>query len=111
MAQQTLAPHVRGAVDRARDTAHEASPGLIWLGRAGLAAKGAVYVLIGIVAARAALGTGDETIDGPGALGRIAEMPLGPWLLGAARLRSAWQGTRSGGACRRCSIQSTRGPT
>ena len=86
MAQQTLAPHVRGAVDRARDTAHEASPGLIWLGRAGLAAKGAVYVLIGIVAARAALGTGDETIDGPGALGRIAEMPLGPWLLGAVAL-------------------------
>src|SRR5688500_3445583 len=83
MAQQTLAPNVRGAVDRARETAHEASPGLVWLGRFGLAAKGTVYVLIGIAAARAALGTGDQTIDSYGALGRIAQMPLGPWLVGA----------------------------
>jgi hypothetical protein len=47
MAQQTLAPQVRDAVGRARDTAHEVSPSLIWLGRFGLAAKGVVYVLIG----------------------------------------------------------------
>lgn len=86
MAQQTVAPRVRDAVDRARDTAHEASPGLIWLGRCGLAAKGVVYVLIGIVAARAALGTGDQTIDSHGALGRIAQMPLGAWLVGAIAL-------------------------
>jgi hypothetical protein len=86
MAQQTLAPQVRDAVGRARDTAHEVSPSLIWLGRFGLAAKGVVYVLIGIVAARAALGTGDQTIDSHGALGRIAQMPLGAWLVGAIAL-------------------------
>jgi hypothetical protein len=87
MAQQTLTPHVAQAADRARETARdtvrEASPGLIWLGRCGFAAKGAVYVLIGVAASRAALGMGDETIDTHGALGRIMEMPFGSWLLGA----------------------------
>jgi len=87
MAQHTLTPHVAQAADRARDTARdtvrEASPGLIWLGRCGFAAKGAVYVLIGVAASRAALGMGDETIDSKGALGRIMEMPFGSWLLGA----------------------------
>jgi hypothetical protein len=87
MAQQTLTPRAARATDQAReaarDTVREASPGLIWLGRFGLAAKGAVYVLIGVVAARAALGTGDQTIDSHGAFGRIVEMPMGTWLLGA----------------------------
>lgn len=90
MAQQTLTPRVAQATDQARETARdtvrEASPGLIWLGRCGFAAKGAVYVLIGVAAARAALGTGDQTIDSHGAFGRIVEMPLGPWLLGAVAL-------------------------
>jgi Domain of Unknown Function (DUF1206) len=83
MAQQTLTPSVRAAADSARDTVREASPALIWLGRLGLAAKGVVYVLIGVVAARAALGSGDEATDSQGALGRIVQMPYGPWLLGA----------------------------
>jgi hypothetical protein len=90
MAHQMLTPRVAREANRARDTAREtvreASPGLIWLGRCGLAAKGAVYVLIGVAAARAALGTGDQTIDSHGALGRIAEMPFGTWLLGAVAL-------------------------
>jgi Domain of Unknown Function (DUF1206) len=90
MAQQTLTPHVAQAADQARATAREtvreASPALIWLGRCGFAAKGAVYVLIGVAAARAALGKGDETIDSRGALGRIMEMPFGTWLLGAVAL-------------------------
>jgi hypothetical protein len=86
MTQQTLTPNVEQAVDRARDTVRDASPGLILLGRCGLAAKGGVYVLIGIAAARVALGTGDETIDSTGALGRIMEMPFGSWLLGAVAL-------------------------
>jgi hypothetical protein len=86
MAQQTLTPTVARAADTARETVREASPGLIWLGRCGLAAKGTVYVLIGVAAARAALGTGDQTIDSHGALGRIVDMPFGTWLLGAVAL-------------------------
>jgi hypothetical protein len=80
MAQQTLTPRVRVAADRAASTAREASPGLVWLGRFGLVAKGVVYVLIGIMAARAALGS-DRTTDSQGALERIQQMPMGPVLL------------------------------
>jgi hypothetical protein len=90
MAQQTLTPQVSQAAHQARsaarETVREASPALIWLGRCGFAAKGVVYVLIGVAAARAALGTGDQTIDSHGALGRIMEMPFGTWLLGAVAL-------------------------
>ena len=79
MAQQTLTPPVARAANQDRETVREASPGLILLGRCGLLAKGTVYVLIGVAAARAAFGTGDQTIDSHGALGRIVEMP-GPLL-------------------------------
>jgi len=86
MAQQTLTPPVARAASQARETVREASPGLILLGRCGLLAKGTVYVLIGVAAARAAFGTGDQTIDSHGALGRIVEMPFGTFLLGAVAL-------------------------
>jgi len=86
MAQHTLAPRARVAAESARDTVREASPGLIWLGGFGLAAKGVVYVLIGFVTARAAFGGGNETTDTHGALERIVQMPFGPLLLGAVTL-------------------------
>jgi hypothetical protein len=79
MAQQVLRAPVR-------ETVRVVSPGLVWLGRCGLAAKGVVYVLIGIVAARAALGNGDQTTDSHGALDRIVQMPLGPVMLAAVAL-------------------------
>lgn len=79
MAQQALSAPVR-------ETVREVSPGLVWLGRCGLAAKGVVYVLIGIVAARAALGNGDQTTDSHGALERIVQMPFGPLMLAAVAL-------------------------
>ena len=109
MAHQTLTPRVARATDHARETArdtvHEASPGLIWLGRCGLAAKGAVYVLIGVAATRAALGTGDQTIDSHGAFGRIVEMPFGTWLLGVVALGlveyTIWRVLNSAIGCRR----------
>jgi hypothetical protein len=86
MAQHTLTPPVRVAAERARDTVQEASQGLIWLGRFGMAAKGVVYVLIGVVAARVAFGDGGQTTDTQGALERIAQMPYGWPLLGAVAL-------------------------
>jgi Domain of Unknown Function (DUF1206) len=81
MAQQTLTPQARMAANTARETVHEASPGVIWLGRLGFAAKGVVYVLIGVVAARVALGVGGATTDSQGALQHIVEMPFGNLLL------------------------------
>jgi hypothetical protein len=47
------------------------------LGRAGYAAKGIVYVVIGALAARAALGAGGGTTDSRGALSVIGDGPMG----------------------------------
>jgi len=47
------------------------------LGRAGYAAKGTVYLVIGALAARAALGQGGATTDSRGALGAIGDGPFG----------------------------------
>jgi hypothetical protein len=55
-----------------------ASPALVMLGRAGYAAKGIVYVVIGALAARAAIGAaGGATTDSRGALSVIQDGPLG----------------------------------
>lgn len=54
-----------------------ASPALVMLGRAGYAAKGIVYVVIGALAARAALGAGGGATDSRGALGVIGNGPMG----------------------------------
>jgi len=47
------------------------------LGRAGYAAKGIVYVVIGALAAKAAAGAGGATTDSRGALGVIHDGPMG----------------------------------
>jgi hypothetical protein len=54
-----------------------ASPALVMLGRAGYAAKGTVYVVIGALAARAALGVGGGATDSRGALSVIHDGPMG----------------------------------
>lgn len=54
-----------------------ASPALVILGRAGYAAKGIVYVVIGSLATRVAMGTGGATTDSRGALGAIGGGPFG----------------------------------
>jgi hypothetical protein len=54
-----------------------ASPALVMLGRAGYAAKGAVYVVMGVLAARAAMGSGGAATDSRGALHAIGDGPLG----------------------------------
>ena len=54
-----------------------ASPALVMLGRAGYAAKGIVYVVIGALAARAAVGAGGATTDSRGALNVIHDGPMG----------------------------------
>lgn len=67
--------------DQAKATVREAGPWLEPLGRFGFAAKGAVYVLIGALALRVALGLGGETTDAQGALRRILTAPFGAFLL------------------------------
>ncbi len=51
------------------------------LGRAGLVAKGVLYVVVAILAANVALGTGGEEADREGALRAIAAQPFGRGLL------------------------------
>ena len=76
----------RQSVDRAeqgaRQVAQRERRWLVPLGRAGFAAAGLVYVIVGALAAQAALGTGGETTDSGGALGHIIQAPFGRALLG-----------------------------
>ncbi|TFZ04486.1 DUF1206 domain-containing protein [Ramlibacter rhizophilus] len=70
-----------GAVQSsAQRAAHEAAPWVRGLARAGFAAKGLVYVVIGALALQAALGRGGETTDSGGALRTILQQPYG-WVL------------------------------
>lgn len=59
---------------------------LKFVARLGYAARGAVYVIIGILALLAALGMGGETTGPEGALSRLREQPFGDVLLGAVAL-------------------------
>lgn len=56
------------------------------LGRLGYTAKGVVYLLVGILAARAAFGVGGETTGSKGALSEISEQPFGKVMLGLVAL-------------------------
>jgi hypothetical protein len=58
-----------------------ASPAIVMLGRAGYAAKGIVYVVMGALAAKAALGAGGRTTDTRGAIGVIGDGPMGTTVL------------------------------
>ena len=63
-----------------------ASPWFERLARFGYAAKGAVYIVVGLLAAMAAFGTGGKTTDTRGALETIVEQPFGRVLLGAVAI-------------------------
>lgn len=73
--------HAEQAVKRAT-----ASPWFERLARFGYAAKGAVYIVVGLLAAMAAFGTGGKTTDTRGALETIVEQPFGRVLLGAVAI-------------------------
>jgi uncharacterized protein DUF1206 len=57
------------------------SDGFEWLARAGFAARGIVYVIIGILAIKLALGSGGTSANQQGALRTIAAQPFGKVLL------------------------------
>jgi hypothetical protein len=52
-----------------------------WLARAGLAARGVVYAVVGILAVKLALGDGGKATNQQGALQTIAKQPFGKVLL------------------------------
>jgi hypothetical protein len=52
-----------------------------WFARAGLAARGVVYIVIGVLAIKLALGDGGKATDQQGALQTIAKQPFGTALL------------------------------
>ncbi|MDB5075093.1 MAG: putative rane protein [Chloroflexi bacterium] len=58
-------------------------PGSEILARLGYVAKGLVYVIIGVLAARVAVGDGGKTTDTKGALTAIYQQPFGKVLLAA----------------------------
>jgi hypothetical protein len=64
---------------RAKAKARQASdsPVLRWLARAGLAARGVIYLLIGVVAILVALGQSSRQADQQGALQLLASKPYG----------------------------------
>lgn len=70
----------RAAGQAARQTANQ--PVIQMLGRIGYAAKGLVYIIIGGLAALAALGNGGATTDRKGAIQAVYQQPFGQILLG-----------------------------
>jgi hypothetical protein len=75
-----------GAQSSAKQAVREAAPWIQRLARLGYAAKGVVYLIIGWLALRAAVGAGGETTDSGGALQTILRQPYGWVLLGAVAL-------------------------
>jgi hypothetical protein len=78
--------HVESAHQQAHHAAREASPWIEPLSRLGYAAKGTVYVLVGVLAAQAAAGVGGETTDTHGVLLHVLEAPFGQVLLAVIAL-------------------------
>lgn len=54
---------------------------VVWLGRFGFAAKGLVYIIIGVLAVQVAIGSGGQTTGPSGALSTIANQMFGQVLL------------------------------
>lgn len=72
----------RDAGDHAEEAARRASPWVERLARFGYAAKGSVYVVMGVLAALAAVGAGGKTTDQNGTFRVIEDAPFGREMLG-----------------------------
>ena len=85
------------SADRVKQQAHQAtrvaSPWIERFGRGGYVAYGVVYVLVGGLAAQAALGSGGATTDAQGVLERTLTAPFGQFLLAAIALGLAGYAT------------------
>jgi hypothetical protein len=81
MAQNVNAPDepIRRARGKGDDFAW--SKQFEWLARAGIATRGVIYAIIGVLAIKLAFGSGGETTNQQGALAEIAKQPFGKALL------------------------------
>lgn len=82
MRNNPVTPSVERAEQSGRRLAQREHAWLVPLGRAGFAAIGCVYLIVGVLAAQAAVGAGGETTDTAGALGHIVQAPFGRLALG-----------------------------
>ncbi len=72
----------REATKRAKDeTEEKAKEATGWLARAGYAAKGIVYILIGVLTVQAAFGFGSANVSKNVIFAKILSQPYGNWLL------------------------------
>lgn len=71
-----------GVERHARRAVREAAPWVVRLARFGYAARGVVYVIVGVLAARAAMGSGGRVEGTRGALAEVLRQPGGRILLG-----------------------------
>ncbi len=67
--------------DKAKEAVRDASPWLVWLGRFGYAAKGFIFVIVGVLAAYSAVGAGAANDGTTSAMKHIEELPFGQILL------------------------------
>ncbi len=76
---------IGNAKNNAARTAHKAgaaaSPWVEGLARLGYAARGLLYITVGVLAVRVALGDGGQTTDKNGAITAIGSQPFGKFLL------------------------------
>jgi len=72
-----------GAGQTAKSAGHRAanSSAMRWLARAGLAARGVLYILVGWIAVQVAFGHSSQQADRTGALQKVSSTPVGGVLL------------------------------
>jgi hypothetical protein len=75
--EQATVASIHRAEQSGRRLAERERSWLVPLGRAGFAANGGVYLIVGLLAAEAAIGVGGDTTDAGGVLGRIVQAPNG----------------------------------
>ena len=66
---------------RSHGTRIGTSRGFCWFARFGIAARGVVYIVIGFLAIKVALGDGGKAADQQGAMAAIAKQPAGTMML------------------------------
>jgi hypothetical protein len=76
-----VAEHLQDAKREVDKAVQKAAPFIEKMARFGMVAKGFVYVLVGVLAAMAAIGTGGATVGAPGAMKTVWGKPYGVVLL------------------------------